>query len=432
MSARRLVLILALMTALSMEAAAAVTVIVQPKKNVPIDAVANALGGTVLDVMPDGSSYLMSLPVIPNNIPGNVQSITVNSTLTLPRFKGAAFTTSTTSGNLPWYANQPAMLLVNNRPARLVSTGRGVIIADIDTTIDVNHPALRGHMLAGKDFVNGSPKTQAGATINQSSASFLDDQSTASFLDQSTASFLDQSTASFLDQSTASFLDDQSTASFLDQSTASFLDSHNPGHGHGTMVAGIIAALAPDALIMPLRAFDDSGTGDAFVVAKAIRYAALNGAQVINLSLGLTTDASEVSSAVDFAIKRGVLVVASAGNGATATPQFPAALPNVIGVGATDLLDRKASFSNYGPSVAVMAPGVNIITAYPGGYAIASGTSFSTAFVSAEAALIRALKANGVTAAIEGSAVKIDNLNPTFAGKLGYGRIDLLGGVSGF
>src|SRR5207237_4620347 len=109
-------------------------------------------------------------------------------------------------------------------------------------------------------------------------SSFLD-QSTASFLDQSTASFLDQSTASFLDQSTASFLD-QSTASFLDQSTASFLESGSAGHGHGTMVAGILAALAPDALIMPLRAFDDSGAGDAFQVAKAIGLAVRNGASV--------------------------------------------------------------------------------------------------------------------------------------------------------
>src|SRR5437867_5694560 len=104
---------------------------------------------------------------------------------------------------------------------------------------------------------------------------------------------MDKSTASFMNQTTASILD-QSTASFLDQSTASFLESGSGGHGHATMVAGILAALAPDALIMPLRAFDDTGAGDAFQVAKAIRYAVRNGAQVINLSLGLSSNAPEV------------------------------------------------------------------------------------------------------------------------------------------
>src|SRR5437867_13451264 len=102
---------------------------------------------------------------------------------------------------------------------------------------------------------------------------------------------MDKSTASFMNQTTASILD-QSSASFLDQSSASFLESGSAGHGHGTMVAGILAALAPDALTMPLRAFDDSGAGDAFQVAKAIRCAVRNGAHVVNVSLGLTSDAA--------------------------------------------------------------------------------------------------------------------------------------------
>jgi thermitase len=426
------------MAALSIEASAAVTVIVQPKNNASIDAIAAELGGTVLDAMPDGSAYLMSLPAIPTVIPKDVQAIATDSTLILPRFKGAAFRTATSSGTMPGYACQPAMQLVHAQPAGLVSTGRGVIIADIDAAIDTTHPALQGHLVAGYDFVtHGSTKNTA--TLEQSTASFLDqstasflDQSTASFLDQSTASFLDQSTASFLDQSTASFLD-QSTASFLDQSTASFLDSSNPAHGHATMVAGILVALAPDALIMPLRAFDDTGAGSAFEIAKAIRYAVKNGAQVINLSLGLSADASEVRAAIDFAVKRGVVVVAAAGNNGSAALQYPAAYPGVIGVGATDRWDRIASFSNYGQSITVMAPGVDIVTAYPGGlYAVASGTSFSSPFVAAEAALILAEgpKVKAVASDIESTAVNIYNLNPSLAGELGYGRVDLLGGVT--
>jgi subtilisin len=90
----------------------------------------------------------------------------------------------------------------------------------------------------------------------------------------------------------------------------------------------------------------------------------------------------------------------------------------------------KATFSNYGEFVFVTAPGFNIVTAYPGGYAVASGTSFSTAFVSAEAALIRSLTTNGIADVIAGSSVNIDGLNPSYAGQLGSGRIDLYAAVT--
>jgi len=429
MIAKRFLLVSALLIALSINAAAATNIIVQTTNGADINSIAASLGGTVLDSMP-GGAYLLSVSSMPTGpLPGGVQSIETNSSLILPRFKGAVLSTPGGSGTLPWYANQPAMKLIRTAEAQTRSTGRGVIIADIDAAVDVSHPALRGHLTTGYDFIgSGGPRTRTGATLDQSTASFLD-QSTASFLDQSTASFLDQSTASFLDQSTASFLD-QSTASFLDQSTASFLDSSAAGHGHATMVAGILVAIAPDALIMPLRAFDDSGTGDAFQVAKAIRYAVRNGAHVINLSLGLSDQSKTVEAAIAFAEANNVIVVASAGNSDSAAPQYPAVLPGVLGVAATDLDDLKATFSNYGESVFVTAPGFNIITAYPGGSAVASGTSFSTAFVSAEAALIRSLTTNGIQDVIAGSSVNIDALNTSYAGQLGSGRIDLYAAVT--
>ncbi|PYR99854.1 MAG: hypothetical protein DMG12_19200 [Acidobacteria bacterium] len=429
MIAKRFLLVSALLIALSINAAAATNIIVQTTNGADINSIAASLGGTVLDSMP-GGAYLLSVSSMPTGpLPQGVQSIETNSSLILPRFKGAVLSTPGGSGTLPWYANQPAMKLIRTAEAQTRSTGRGVIIADIDAAVDVSHPALRGHLTTGYDFIgSGGPRTRTGATLDQSTASFLD-QSTASFLDQSTASFLDQSTASFLDQSTASFLD-QSTASFLDQSTASFLDSSAAGHGHATMVAGILVAIAPDALIMPLRAFDDSGTGDAFQVAKAIRYAVRNGAHVINLSLGLSDQSKTVEAAIAFAEANNVIVVASAGNSDSAAPQYPAVLPGVLGVAATDLDDLKATFSNYGESVFVTAPGFNIITAYPGGSAVASGTSFSTAFVSAEAALIRSLTTNGIQDVIAGSSVNIDALNTFYAGQLGSGRIDLYAAVT--
>ena len=416
---KRLLLVLIVVAALVGNAAAATVIIVKTKKNADINAIAAAMGGTVIDSSPNDSTYLVSVPSMPTSLPANVDSITENKALVLPRFKGAVFSSQAVSGTLPWYAKQPAMQLIQAEQARAQSTGRGIIIADVDSSIDTTHPALRGHLIPGYDFL------QKGGPKHLSDGVTLMDQSTASFLDQSTASFLD-------DQSTASFLDDQSTASFLDQSTASFLDSHNAGHGHATMVAGIMVAIAPDALIMPLRAFDDSGTGDSFVVAKAIRYAVANGAQVINLSLGLSAADNHVRAAIDFATSNGVIVVAAAGNSGSGDPQYPAAYPNVIGVGATDLNDIKATFSNYGSDVFVTAPGVNIITAYPGGWAVVSGTSFSSAFVSAEAALIRVQRPTGIGDVIGGSAVNINSLNPSYAGQLGYGRINLLAAVTYF
>jgi subtilisin family serine protease len=432
MVSRRILRILftaGVLLAITARAASAANIIVQTAHdNVDINVIAASLGGTVLDSMP-GNNYLLSVPSIPTTLPPGVTSIEIDSALTLPRFKGALIQSSVPQAGLPWYAAQPAMQLVRGGAALQKSTGRGVIIADIDSAVDVSHPALRGHLTTGHDFLNGkSLAAVSTATLSQSTASFLD-QSTAAILDQSTASFLDQSTASFLDQSTASFLD-QSTASFLDQSTASFLDNSSPGHGHATMVAGILVALAPDALIMPLRVFDDTGTGDSFQIAKAIRYAVQNGAQVINLSLGLSDLSPQVNAAVDFAIRNNVVVVSAAGNRNSGAPQWPAALPGVIGVAATDLDDVKATFSNYGVNAFTAAPGVNIITAYPGGYAIASGTSFSSAFVAAEAALIRSMMTAGTEIVIAQSSVNIDPQNTELIGQLGSGRVDFYAAVT--
>src|SRR5262249_2415438 len=156
------------------------------------------------------------------------------------------------------------------------------VIADINSRIDYGHPALAGHLTSGYDFVTTRPT--GSASLNQSSASFLD-QSSASFLDQSSASFLDQSSASFLDQSSASFL-------YSDLKT-------KPAMSHGTLTAGAIAALAPDTMIMPLRAFDDDGSADLFILAKAVRYAVDHGAQVINMSFGTLDNSKALQDSIN-------------------------------------------------------------------------------------------------------------------------------------
>lgn len=433
---KKLIVLLLLVVASQVTAwAATYSVIVELQPSARITAVAAALGGKVIDSIPGTNYYLLQVSVLPTlqqNPMLGIQSIEVSSVVPLRPGPASIGILSTASSQVPdWYAKQPSMKLIRADAALAYSKGRGIVVADLNARVDYGHPALVGHLTTGFDFV--AARASQNAFLNQSSAGFLDqssaaflDQSTASFLDQSTASFLDQSSAAFLDQSTASFLD-QSTASFLDQSSASFLDQTNPAHGHGTFCAGLIAAVAPESMIMPLRVFDDQGNADSFMIARAIRYAAMNGAQVINMSFGMTSDSGAVKSAVAFAIKSGAVVVASAGNGNASAPQYPAAFANVVSVAATNLMDQKASFSNYGSSIYVTAPGVNVVSAYPGGYyAMASGTSFSAPLVAGEAALLRSMRWTGTRAAVAAGAINIDSKNPDYAGRLGYGRVDFV------
>src|SRR5207253_827178 len=108
---------------------------------------------------------------------------------------------------------------------------------------------------------------------------------------------------------------------------------------HGTLCAGVIAAVAPASTVMPLRVFDNSGHADVFSVAKAIRFAVDNRARVINLSFGMSQSYSSILNSLAYAASNHVVVVASAGNSNTSTAQFPASVSSVISVAATDLTD---------------------------------------------------------------------------------------------
>jgi len=409
---KRLTFLMVLMTLLGVQAwAGHYTVIVRVADGTNIKAIADAYEGKVLDTL-DTGTYLLELKLTTPKYPvSGVEWMESDLGVGPSKAKGAVVSVgSRTAPN--WYAEQPAFQLIRNNEALQLSRGSGIVVADINSLVDYSHPALRGHLTSGFDFVLGKP------------SDFSLNQSTASFLDQSTASFLDQSTASFLDQSTASFLD-QSTASFLDQSTASFLDASNPAHGHGTLVAGIIAAIAPDALIMPIRAFDDQGQSDQFTIAKAIYWAVDHGADVINMSFGTMEKSKVLKDAIEYAHKRGVTLVASAGNENMESEQYPASYDKVIAVAATNLWDMKASFSNYGKPVDVSAPGASIIAPYPSGYyAIVSGTSFASPIVAGEAALLRSLlQKENMKDRIRKNVIKIDHRNPGW--KMGEGRIDL-------
>lgn len=232
--------------------------------------------------------------------------------------------------------------------------------------------------------------------------------------------------------------------------------------GHGTHVAGVIAAatgngegiagIAPSARIMPLKVLNFLGRGRSSGIAAAIAYAATEGARVINLSLGGEELSSTEKRAIEFAARQGVLVVAAAGNAGGDVAKFgPAGLPSVLCVGASGLDDRRASFSNAGAEIDLVAPGEEILSLRARGTDVAfvaglagytpgsrfvgpearyyrvGGTSFAAPFVSGAAALLLArdpaLDARALRRVLEQSARDVGP--PGVDGDTGYGLLDL-------
>ncbi|MEU8570162.1 type VII secretion-associated serine protease mycosin [Streptomyces pathocidini] len=192
-----------------------------------------------------------------------------------------------------------------------------------------------------------------------------------------------------------------------------FLDKGGDGRldkvGHGTKVAGIIAAressasgfigLAPKATIIPVRQNDDQGKGNVATMMQAIKYAADAGAKVINIS---QDTASKMDPRVDaafratvkYAQEKDALIVASAGNNGAdgkIKETYPAAYEGVLAVAASDRNNARAPFSQSGEFVGIAAPGIDMVSTVPaGGHCVDQGTSFSAPYVSGVAALIRA------------------------------------------
>ncbi|MBI5839778.1 MAG: S8 family serine peptidase [Chloroflexi bacterium] len=170
-------------------------------------------------------------------------------------------------------------------------------------------------------------------------------------------------------------------------------------HGHGTHLAGVIAAvsdngagvagIAPNARIMTVKALDASGFGTYAQVADAIIYAADQGARIINLSFGGAGHSQVLQDAINYALGRGVIVVAAAGNTGMDAPVYPAAYPGVISASAVDNGLTWTTFSSFGSATTVTAPGIDIYSTWLGGnYSQMSGTSVSSAEVSGVAALL--------------------------------------------
>ncbi|MET9673937.1 type VII secretion-associated serine protease mycosin [Streptomyces sp. NPDC006482] len=212
--------------------------------------------------------------------------------------------------------------------------------------------------------------------------------------------------------------------------------------GHGTKVAGLIAArpgdgtgfvgLAPEAMIIPIRQNDEKNSGKSDTMAQAIDWAVLKGAHVINISQDTTQPLgldSPMAKAVARAIAKDVVVVASAGNDGTDGKfknTYPAAFPGVLAVASSDRNNERASFSQSGTFVGVAAPGVDIVSTVPGGgQCVDNGTSFSAPYVAGVAALLRAKypkwSAAQIVTRIEQTAVRSINDRDPY---VGWGVVD--------
>jgi thermitase len=291
--------------------------------------------------------------------------------------------------------------------------GAGVVVAVIDTGIDLEHPVFAGHLVDAslwKDFVDGDSTPQEVGTAGV-----------------------------------------------------------DMGFGHGTGVAATVLQVAPRASILPIRVLKPDGSGSTENVGLAIQYAVAKGAKIINLSLGTNGFDCNIQKTIAAFVPESVVVVASAGNNATMEETFPAVTskqsPNsyysqnkavkaqlkscgitpsmssgvntrTIGVGSvsTVIRDQKSSFTAYGRGLEMLAPGENIFTAVPGSQIGAwSGTSFAAPMVSGALALAMgqtlnpSIDPNKLGEQVAVSSDKIDAANPKYAGLdyFGFGRLNI-------
>jgi subtilisin family serine protease len=338
-------------------------------------------------------------------------SLTQSTATILDQLPGRAAVTYFGSTVANYYISQTATSLARLADVQSTSTwnGTGITVAVIDTGVDTTHPALSQVLVSGFDFVH-----------NQAGASELVD------LDPTVAAALTQSTATILDGGNIYQMNSYAAA-ILSQSTATILDGPPSAFGHGTMTAGLIHLVAPNAKIMPLKAFAGDGTSEIFNIVRAIYYAVDNGANVISMSFEIPQSSPALQDAIQYALSKNVTLVAASGNDSSQVVVYPAGYNAVIGVGSTSNSDSKSVFTNFGTnSVFVAAPGEGVISTYPGGnYAAGWGTSFSTPLVAGEAALVLQARPGyhpGDVANAISKAIQVQ--------QMGHGRVDFCQALS--
>ena len=271
------------------------------------------------------------------------------------------------------YAAQSAAQIIRLSDAQRGFNLRGTgIVAVIDTGVDPNHPVLHPVLLQGYDFTRNQPGASEWLDV---SSTGLNPAGTLT----GQPAIVQQSSAAILDQSSAAILDGSPYVAF----------------GHGTMTSGLVHLVAPNAKILPLKAFSANGMGNLSNIVSALYYAVQNKANVVNMSFDLSYPSPALSQAISYANKAGVVLVAAAGNENTSARVYPASISgSVVGIASTTDWDARSSFSNYGTAdVWIAGPGENVISTYPGGtYGSESGTSFSAPLVAGTVALMLSAK----------------------------------------
>ncbi len=318
----------------------------------------------------------------------------------------------------PLYRREAAYLEVERAPeAWSIETGKSsVLVAVLDTGIDVSHPDLQGRIWTNRREI-------AGNGVDDDGNGCIDDVHGCAFVSDPSPG--------------CTAAHDGNVADDL---------------GHGTFVTGIIAAnannsgmvgVARGVTVLPVKVLDCDGGGDSLAVAQGILYAAKEGARIVNISLGGPADSAILREAVRIAHDDyDVLVVAASGNTGAEGVAYPARYPNVLAVGAASAAnpDRRAPFSTTGPEIDVVAVGEGIVGTVPksscgeflpclaaGPYAAGDGTSFAAPQVSGLVALVLshtpALKADSLLGIVKAAADAVPpGDRPDWAGA---GRIDM-------
>jgi len=209
-------------------------------------------------------------------------------------------------------------------------------------------------------------------------------------------------------------------------------------NGHGTHVSGIIAANANDNIgiagidgtldvkIIPVKVLDSNGEGEVNDIVKGIKYAADNGADIINLSFGANEKSKSIAEAISYAKSKGTFVVAAAGNDNEDSDNISPAGDGAFTVAAMSYNYKKASFSDYGNCIKVSAPGVEILSTVPGGYEAWDGTSMAAPVATGIAAMVKAEDPNLSPSQIEDvlDSTAKDIMSKGKDKQSGYGLID--------
>lgn len=262
--------------------------------------------------------------------------------------------------------------------------GTNVVVAVVDNAIQTNHPDLAANMVAGKDM-----SSEADVDPNPPNANF----------------------------------------------------------SHGTHVAGIVSAVTNNSLgiaaaannkvkIMPIKATPDGGNSNSIYYGfEGIIWAVDHGAKIVSLSWGGPGFSQLEQDVINYAYNNGVLIVAAAGNENNDESSYPAAYEHVISVASLDASDARSSFSSYGNTVDISAPGRGILSTIPfGSYASFNGTSMATPLISSCLGYIwscfPSLSLTQLEQVLKSTADDISSVNPSFIGKLGAGRVNLLNAVA--